>query len=1293
MTRRVHIKIADRGWILEKCAREIASRAKYMTYGTDPDPSADLQYYINYSARSRPVGSLEVAFFTHSEIEPNARRRYFDAAREVDHCVCMSARYARELIDSGIAPEKVSTIAPGVNLDEFQPKIRIGVVGRTYHTGRKGEALVAQVLEVPGIEWRFTGSGWPGPSVHVAESEMADFYNSLDYLLVPSLYEGGPMSVLEGLACGIPIISSDVGWASEYPHIAFENGNAESLRRVLSELVSERQALRSSVLDRTWEAWADGHLKLFDRMLGAETAITVTRRSKPTSAMLVTHGTETKSIGGPSVRVPRTAVELGRLGVSPSFPAEQADNFGSAPLVHLFNIWPAESCLKIMERAQAVGKRTVLSPIFLNLSNIQFAAKTFPKLFAEGRSATAIDAALSEIASELAAEPNLPVREPFPGFHERVRVCVEAADEVIFLSDFERTCVEHIGAAPRSSTLIRNPVDSAAFSSADPRLFRETFELDEYILCVGRIEPRKNQLTLAHAAKTLGRTVVFIGHTEDPSYCTLVRETAGEYGRFIPRIDPGDPLLKSAFAGASVFCLPSWAEGAPLAALEAAAAGLPLVLSDRSSEREYFGSFAEYVNPADIEAMRTALEGSISKRGDEERRAQLQQQIAENNSWDKYARETAAAYERVLASKPARRNRSRSAAGKIYFDLTTTFHASGHPTGIARVEDRALRALIAKYRDRIVPVMWNGRTQAFLQLSRSAALVGIRADDLERLESEGAAKPIPDTKLSDARIVVFGGAWIRNTQYIAALRALKAKLGATLTVLVHDLIQMKLKHLYPEGVGDEFDRNVRLLSNVVDDFLVYSDCTKKDLREFLIRHGEIFKRISTFRLGDMTGLRTHDSEELSELQGRFSGKTFAIYVSTIEIRKNHALLINVWRRLIEERGSATPHLLFIGRSLWRGEEVVESIRRDEKLRQFVHVLENVSDADLDWFYRHCLFTLYPSLYEGWGLPVAESLSYGKACITSNRTATREIAPELTDLADPYDFRAWHDRIAFYLDNPEALKRAELKIQQNYKEYSWDRSVQEIVSILDSLPPVSVQAPLVFPSDTLEFFTGARSPIGAAICAGGWGNVEQGGRWSLAERSKLAFRFPTRADKFQVRLNLRALTRSADERRSVRLLINGQFEQVLEVPGVPTILELTVPARKTSRSDISENELVFEPCELLSPRMVNGSADSRLLGIYLISAQFADDLSTVVAPPAPPPRPPSGKAPSPPEPRLQKAKELVALPPRFTGRRPLARFARAIGFDRLWLRMHARQFRRTYASIGLIVEHLQREKHT
>lgn len=1293
MPKRVHIKIADRGWILEKCAREIAERGAGISYGTEADPAADLQYYINYSARSRRVSSAEVAFFTHSENDPNARRRYFDAAKDVEHCVCMSDRYARELIESGIAPEKVTTIAPGVDLEQFRPKIRVGVVGRTYHTGRKGEALVAEVMDVPGIEWRFTGSGWPGPAHNVAEGRMADFYNDLDYVLVPSFYEGGPMSVLEGLACGIPIISSDVGWVSDYPHIPFENGNAESLRSVLAGLAKDREALRSSVLERTWDRWAEQHLQLFDRLLGSRREDSKTK-AKPISVpavTLVTHGSESRALGGPSVRVPRTATELAKLGVAAGTPSEHPDNFDESPIAHVFNIWPPDSCFKVLDRARAVGKKTVLSPIFLNLSNLDLASKTLPRLFSEDRTLGSIDTALSEIAKELAQEPNLPTREPFEGFHERVRVCVESADEVIFLSDYERRCVEHIGAKARSSTLIRNPVDASAFAAADPSLFADAYGLDDYILCVGRIEPRKNQLILAHAAKTLGKAVVFIGHTEKQAYYDLVRSAAGDMARFIPRIDPSDPLLKSAFAGASVFCLPSWAEGAPLAALEAAATGVPLVLSGRSSEQEYFGDFAEYVNPADIDAMRSALEKAASKRGDATRRAALQKHIADNFTWDKYARETASVYEKVASRELPAVQPAPERKPTIYFDLTTTFHTSGNPTGIARVESRAFQALLAANSEHIVPIVWNSRTRKYVRLNRSTALVGTELVELERLEKAGELPPLADADLKGGHILLLGGAWIRNREYISALRALKRELSASLTILVHDLIQMKLPHLYPNGVGQEFEHNARRMACAADDFLVYSEFTRADLRDFLTSNGEYFKKISKFRLGDMTGLHPEadagTDATASDLQSRFSGQKFAIYVSSIDLRKNHILLINVWRRLVEERGAAAPHLLFIGRPLWRGDEVLELIKNDEKLKRHVHVLSEVNDRDLDWFYRNCLLTLYPSLYEGWGLPVAESLSYGKMCIASDRTATREIAPQLTDLADPYDFRAWLDRVAFYIDNPAALERAEEKIRREYKEHSWDQSVREITAILDASPPARDQLPLLFPKEAVEFFASAATDKGGAICAGGWSNPEQNGRWSIGDTSTILFRYPASRDRFHMRLRMWALTKPGQETRKIRVCINDEANQVLELSGQPSLVDLAIPAGPANDDGYSLAKIVFEPAELFSPNMVGGSTDRRMLGIYLVSVQVADDPSELSPPPSAPPRPVQPQSAQ----ALKLAKDLVTLPSRFTGNRPLARFARAVGFDRVWLRMHAREFRRAYTSIGLIADYLQREK--
>ena len=234
----VHIVISDSGWILEKLASEISIRLPYVTYSLYPDCHADIQYYITYGCRKERVSPIEIALFTHREQETSASDRFDKSAIDVDVAISMSNKTDNIIKDLGVSNS--ICIFPGVDIDLFKPSIRVGVVGRTYHTGRKGEALVRAVMDVPGVEWHFTGEGWPGPAQKVDEDKLPAFYRSMDYILVPAVNEGGPMSVLESLASGTPVIASDVGWVKDFPHIPFERGNVESLRAVLTELVGSQ---------------------------------------------------------------------------------------------------------------------------------------------------------------------------------------------------------------------------------------------------------------------------------------------------------------------------------------------------------------------------------------------------------------------------------------------------------------------------------------------------------------------------------------------------------------------------------------------------------------------------------------------------------------------------------------------------------------------------------------------------------------------------------------------------------------------------------------------------------------------------------------------------------------------------------------------------------------------------------------------------------------------------------------------------------------------------------------------
>ena len=1228
MSFHTHITIADRGWILEKLAREIAVRSDLISFSTEPDPSADLQYYINYSCRRRRVGPVEIAFFTHSERDEAARKRYFDIAADVEHSVCMSKRYADELGEAGITD--VTTITPGVDLEAFVPKVRIGVIGRTYHTGRKGESLVADVMDVPGIDWRFTGQGWPGKSVFVDDAKMPDFYNDLDYVLIPALYEGGPMSVLEGLACGVPIIASDVGWVNEYPHIPFENGNSQSLRDVLTRLVDERLKLRTSVEHRTWAAWGDAHLEMFDKVArkhgiisgkakGAGKAAT-TKAEPKLSALLITHGGEGKTLGGPSVRVPRTAEELARIGVAASLSSETLGTASPSDIAHVFNCWPPESAFKRLSDARNAGKATVFSPIFLNLTHYSKYNLSMPRLITENiKSPRLLHAGLAALKAEIIESDSRPPAEPMAGYANKLDACLQAADHVIFLSEHGKRCVNELVGFDGPSSIVRNPVDASRFAGADPDLFRNTYKLDQYILCVGRIEARKNQLLLAYAARELDVPVVFIGHDGNNAYANLVRSIAPGNAVFVPRIEPNDPLLASAFTGASAFCLPSWAEGAPLAALEACAAGVPMVLSDRSSEQEYFGDLAQYVNPADADGLRAALTAAVAQKGDAALRQKRIDLAKSDYNWDKHARETADVYRATLAQVSDAAAASPVAAlpaasdTKIYVDLTTSWHHSGHPTGIARVEDQCLKSLVKIYRARIVPIVWNSDTHNFLQLNISDALAPSDMAALTRLEERGDATRLTGkAKPEPGRILVFGGAWIRNPRYVHHLKRLKSDSQLNITLLVHDLIQLVARHLYPSHVTENFIENVAHMVSCADSFLAYSDTTIKDLSAYLESHGEHFKPIQKFRLGDMTSDDTANDDILkrSELCKTYAGKDFVLYVSSLDLRKNHILLVNVWRRLIEQRGGKVPTILFVGRSMWGGEQIMEMVNEETALAGKVKFLQDVSDQELHWMYRNCLFTVYPSLHEGWGLPVAESLAMGKVCIASNSTSTREIAPSLTELLDPYDFNAWVEKVGFFLDNRQALKARESEIESQFTFFDWDDTVTEIVSAVDTVPLRTSQRSIVWPGTVIDF-TETAVDLGLAddVCRTNWARREPKGRWSVGRTADLSFRTRVRSiETLHLRLELYALADPETGCREVTFTVNDKPAGTFMVNRKPTYVDLELDT--ASLPDVGfgfkQVDLNLQMPEEMSVSMFSDSSDSRMLGVHLRAIAVGGD---------------------------------------------------------------------------------------
>jgi glycosyltransferase involved in cell wall biosynthesis len=1211
----IHIKVSDTGWILEKLAREITSRLPYVTYDTAANSDAAIQYYMTYGCRQERISPIEIALFTHKEQVPSAAEKFEKVASEVDYCVAQSLATAAILKTQEI--EKVTTISPGVDLDRFAPMVRIGVVGRTYHTGRKGEALVASVMDIPGIDWHFTGKGWPGPAEFVADEDMPAFYRSLDYVLVPALIEGGPMCVLEALASGCEVIAPPVGWVPQFPHIGFKLGDPEDLRRVLLDLVKKKADLRKSVEAYTWDAWADQHHRLFTELLGYDPLqqtskasilpYIVTEDRKPFKAAVLVHGEEmSASLGGPSVRAPRTASALRRIGVAADFLATRDYDAAGYDVSHVFNVWHPNSSDVLLQQIEKACAASVLSPIFMDLTELPYFQRKLPQILTDSATAEEAIGQLAEQRELLAERGQSPVQEiePLPGYFSMIRLMTSRVHHLILLSEHERKLLKAIGVDHPSTSIVKNPVDATMFGKGDPSLFQEAYGVTDYVLCVGRIETRKNQAMLALALRDTDIPLVLVGHEADARYADLIRKWGNNKVIFAGRMEPGGAMLASALAGARVFSLPSWSEGAPLAALEAAAAGCNMVLSNRSSEQEYFGDLARYVDPADPLHIREKILEAYADTSWEGRKSRLIDVIKSEHSWEHYAKGTADAYIQAKARWETEKLSAQQLIGEnaeVFVDVTTLAHHKGPPTGIARVEDRLINEMIQAENLSCRFVLWNSHFKKFLEVFPDDIASGNIKLLAESKLQEICHNPLNETPFSEVnfpeggKLLVLGSAWMRNVRYLNDVRTIKCARNLTLVSAIYDVIQFNHKELYPKEASTDFIENCVRFINISDFVLTCSEQSRKDIVEMCISKRIAVPPIRVFRLGDEAKSIDNSAALQYEILNNVIGQSnFVLCVSSIDARKNHRMLLNLWQRLVRDFGDLTPPLVLVGRIGWKGEEILQALGSDSTLQAKVIMLHDINDQTLEWLYKNCLFTVYPSLYEGWGLPVAESLVHGKFCIASDGGSLPEVAPGYVEYINPLDFMGWYKALKRYIFTPTLLEqRTEQALQ--YAPTSWAQTADQVHAAV-AMAGRTNQLPIL-PAETKLNLTTAGGDDSRSVqnyLLSGWGSAKADGTWTVGTSSMMAFRLDQPADG-GLALELCGFGYAADVQPvQVMALVNGATVARWTLGASPAIYY--APIAPNLIGDDPSVRVEFQILNPRAPAWTGSSNDIRLLGV-------------------------------------------------------------------------------------------------
>ena len=408
-------------------------------------------------------------------------------------------------------------------------------------------------------------------------------------------------------------------------------------------------------------------------------------------------------------------------------------------------------------------------------------------------------------------------------------------------------------------------------------------------------------------------------------------------------------------------------------------------------------------------------------------------------------------------------------------DLFDYAAANDRPSGIQRLSFELYQALIDLRGEgevrfcrhdpdlpTLVTVEWSDVCAVYARLARGREP---RIDPAAR--SSVSETPGPDRLMSrDIRelagsgdcLLCLGSPWFKPG-HVDIISALRTSLGLRVGILIYDLIPI----FHPEWCDAElveiFREWVYAIIPHADAVFAISNATIRDMARWAEQEGLSLRGpVTALPIGSGFAEDKIKRREGHDLPfGLFQG-SYVLLVSTIEARKNHLLAFRVWRRLLESmKYEDVPTLVFAGRIGWLVADLMQQIENAHYLDGKLIVLEEVDDATLSALYRGCRFTLFPSLYEGWGLPVSESLGYGKACLASNRTAVPEAGGEFCLYFDPDNLNDATEVIRHAIENPVEIAMLEARIKADFHPTPW---VTAAATLLDEMAvaPMPGEAP-------------------------------------------------------------------------------------------------------------------------------------------------------------------------------------------------------------------------------------------
>jgi len=395
--------------------------------------------------------------------------------------------------------------------------------------------------------------------------------------------------------------------------------------------------------------------------------------------------------------------------------------------------------------------------------------------------------------------------------------------------------------------------------------------------------------------------------------------------------------------------------------------------------------------------------------------------------------------------------------------------------------------------------------------------VELRSPTRERLDRllDAIHSTLRAIEIEPGSVFLMAGAfWIVKSYDL--LRTLRQK-GVVVTVFVHDLIQIDNPEYVDEKATHAFRRSLLDVGEIANFFTTNSAFVARELRRFLVNEMDLRTPVYPVPLATEMALSRPEPWAEESLRAEFGEAGYVLCVSTIEIRKNHVYLVNIWQELMRTGRTDLPKLVFVGKWGWEIDHLQDLLHRTNSLNGMVKVLNSVSDSMLASLYRNSRFTIYPSFAEGWGLPIGESLVLGKPCISAGVTSMPEVGGKLVRYVDPVDVATGLAAVTQLLDDPADLAAWTKQVETDFKPRTWTEFAEELLGASRALGKTAAAMPAAFARIRPgELAIVGNNAVRKAAAAGGsmrtarmardrgWWHLEDSGVWSISPLASIRF---------------------------------------------------------------------------------------------------------------------------------------------------------------------------------------------